>query len=97
MLAYYNLELYPNNLHVGIECADFHPLSAIGIKMTTQDCHEYEENTGFHAITTLSPAALELPSLVELISRQFKALARDYDVEFGDHSVSVSTSHGFRY
>lgn len=67
---------------------DLHPLSAIGIKKAEQECHDFEEYTPFHAITTLSASTFELPFSVEFISRQIKALQRDYGVESGDHTVS---------
>lgn len=70
------------------EYSDLHPLSAIGIKKAQQECHDFEEYTPFHAITTLSPSTFELPFSVEFISRQIKALQRDYGVEIGDYTVS---------
>lgn len=91
LLACYDLELYPNNIDDDEMPGDRHPLSAVGVKRNSQECHESEEIRYCHAITTLSSTSLELPFSVDFISRQFKSLSKDYGVEFRDPRVSIFT------
>lgn len=53
-------------------------------------CESSEEYTPFHAISSFSSTALDLPSSPESIARRFNALVITYGVEFVDHKVSQS-------
>lgn len=81
-------ELIPNNVD-GDD--DPHPLSAIGVGRSQQECNAYENYTPFHAITSLTTSTFRLPFTANFISRQFQALQRDYGVEIGDYKVTSVT------